>query len=94
MTYPYPVKIDAIYTSRGFDKQYDRLLIRIKKALAEKEAIFKADAFDKRLKAHKLYGKNKALWSFSVSYAYRVTFSFFDSNIVIFLAIGTHSIYK
>jgi toxin HigB-1 len=52
--------------------------------------IFKVNPFDSRLKTHKLSGNLKELYSFSLDYNYRVIFSFFESDRVIFEDIGTH----
>ncbi len=48
------------------------------------------DPYDKSLKTHKLSGKLKDLWSFSVDYDIRVIFFFLDEKRVVFVDIGTH----
>ena len=54
--------------------------------------LFILDAFDSRLKTHKLSGKLKNLWSFSVEYDLRVIFFFTKDQPkkAIFIDIGTH----
>ena len=54
--------------------------------------IFKTDPFDVKLKTHKLSGKLKGLWSFSVAYDTRVVFYFSDDKPpkAIFVNIGKH----
>ena len=42
----------------------------------QKLEIFLKDPFDQRLRTHKLSGKLKDLWSFTVEYDTRVVFSF------------------
>ena len=65
------------------------------KLTAEKqEKIFKNDLFDKRLKTHKLHGKLRGFWSFSINDDYRIIFELVDENIVHFHAIGRHDIYN
>ncbi|MFN3851276.1 MAG: type II toxin-antitoxin system YafQ family toxin [Spirosomataceae bacterium] len=41
------------------------------------------------MRTHKLSGKLKAFWSFSILYDLRVIFQFIDENTV-FIDIGTH----
>jgi len=53
--------------------------------------IFINDPFANSLKTHKLSGKLKNLWSFSIKYNLRVIFYFEDNNTkAIFVNIGTH----
>jgi mRNA-degrading endonuclease YafQ of YafQ-DinJ toxin-antitoxin module len=50
------------------------------------------DPFDSRLKTHKLSGKLKDLWSFSLEYDLRVVFYFTKEKPkgAVFVDIGTH----
>ena len=57
----------------------------------ERTDVFKSDPFDPQLRTHKLSGKLKDLWSFSVEYDLRVIFYFVDSNRAVFVDIGTHT---
>ena len=54
--------------------------------------LFVNDPFDARLKTHKLSGKLKDLWSFSIEYNLRVVFYFTKDKPkkAIFVDIGTH----
>lgn len=54
--------------------------------------MFIADPFDPRLKTHKLSGKLKDLWSFSVNYDLRVVFYFTKDKPAkaVLVDIGTH----
>ena len=56
----------------------------------EKVEVFKSDPFQTQLRTHKLSGKLKDLWSFSVEYDLGVIFHFADDGRVIFVDIGTH----
>ena len=56
--------------------------------------VFKENAFDPRLKTHKLSGQEKECWAFWVNYFYRIKFIFLNDEEVLFLGIGTHEIYK
>ena len=54
--------------------------------------LFINDPFDAKLKTHKLSGKLKNLWSFSIEYDLRVVFYFTKDKPkrAVFVDIGTH----
>jgi addiction module RelE/StbE family toxin len=56
----------------------------------ERVELFKRTPFDPKLRTHKLSGKLKDLWSFSVEYDLRVIFSFVGQSQAIFVDIGSH----
>ncbi|AFZ17892.1 type II toxin-antitoxin system RelE/ParE family toxin [Allocoleopsis franciscana] len=56
----------------------------------EKVEQFTIDPFDQSLKTHKLSGKLKELWSFSVEYNERVLFYFTEDGNAVFVDIGSH----
>ena len=56
----------------------------------EKVEAFKNNPFDSQLRTHKLSGKLKDLWSFSIEYDLRVVFHFVNDQRAIFIDIGTH----
>ena len=63
----------------------------LKKAIKERVEIFIENPFDSRLDTHKLKGKLKELWSFSIDYDIRIVFRFLENqNKVIFEDIGGH----
>ncbi len=82
-----------LYSSK-FDRSYKKLPNKIKKIAEEKENIFRQNPFDKKLKTHKLSGKFRDFWSFSIDYKYRIVFEFANNNIVYFHSIGSHNIYQ
>jgi addiction module RelE/StbE family toxin len=51
---------------------------------------FQNDPFDQTLRTHKLSGRLKHLWAFSIEYDFRVVFSFLEDDRVLFVDIGTH----
>lgn len=77
-----------------FVRRYKKLPDKIKDLIEDNEKIFLKNPFDKRLKTHKLTGKLKGFWSFSVSYKYRIIFEFTDKDTVYLHSIGTHRIYQ
>jgi len=52
--------------------------------------LFIDDPFNPKLKTHKLTGKFKDLWSFSIDYNLRIVFYWIDEHNVILEDIGTH----
>lgn len=82
-----------VYYSTKFGKEYRRLPKKIKLAAESKEKLFRENPFSPQLKTHKLTGKLKDYWSFSIDYQYRIIFEFVDKDIVWFHSVGTHAIY-
>ena len=83
-----------IYPTSQFKKSYKKLPNLIKKKGEEKDKIFRQEPFNSALAAHKLKGKLKNYWSYSVDKSYRVLFRFEDKDKVIYFDIGTHKIYN
>ena len=83
-----------IYYSSGFKGAYERLETVIKKKAERRVAMFHKDAHDRRLDTHRLHGKLKEFWAFSIDDKYRIAFKFMDDKTVLFLDAGDHDIYK
>lgn len=83
-----------ILYSPQFAREYQKLPAKIKEKAESKERIFRKDAFDQRLKTHKLKGKLSDFWAFSIDLRYRIIFKFQKSNKVRFYTVGDHSVYK
>jgi addiction module RelE/StbE family toxin len=62
----------------------------VEKKFWEKTEVFINQPFHTSLRTHKLSGKLKDLWSFTVEYDLRVIFYFTDKSHAIFIDIGTH----
>lgn len=80
--------------SKSFKRAFKRRIAENKEREERfwtKVEVFKENPFSSTLRTHKLSGKLKDLWSFSVEYDTRVIFYFVDENRVIFLDIGTHT---
>ena len=58
------------------------------------EKIFRLDPFDSALKTHKLKGRLREFWAFSIRYQYRIIFEFADDNTIYFHSVGTHDVYQ
>lgn len=65
-----------------------------RRAVDKKVAIFQQNCFDPRLKNHKLKGTLRNYWAFSVTHSLRIFFEFLEDEAVLFLDIGSHSIYR
>lgn len=82
----------------AYTPQFLRMFRKLEHALQE-EAIEKLELFEKnpdhtQLKAHKLKGKLKNRYSFSVNYQTRIVYVPLSKVEVAFLAIGEHDVYK
>jgi len=83
-----------IYYSSKFAREYKHLPKKLKDIAEKREKIFRQNPFNSKLKTHKLTGKLKDFWSFSLDYQYRIIFEFISDKIVWFHAVGTHQIYR
>ncbi|MEK7614611.1 MAG: type II toxin-antitoxin system mRNA interferase toxin, RelE/StbE family [Patescibacteria group bacterium] len=83
-----------IRVSSKFKKSYKKLSKSVQDRAKEKEKIFRINLFDARPDTHKLHGKYKDYWAFTVAGQYRIMFVFINSDRVDFINIGTHDIYK
>lgn len=82
-----------IYYSSKFSREYKKLSPKIKGLAEEKELIFRSDPFDQKLNTHKLSGRLKGYWAFSIDNKYRVIFEFIKKDTAWFHSVGDHSIY-
>ena len=85
--------MQIIYSSK-FAREYKKLPNEIKNQAEIREKIFRQNPFNPRLKTHKLSGKLKNFWSFSIGYKYRIIFEFTNQNTVYFHSVGNHNIYQ
>jgi addiction module RelE/StbE family toxin len=77
----------------GFKRKVQKLMkydVELKKKFSDAVILFEEYPFDNKLKTHKLSGKLKDLWAFSIDYHYRIVFEFLDSQNVKLVDIGTH----
>lgn len=88
------MKLKKIVYNPRFSKKLNKYSSKGQKTIIDKIKIFWEKPFSPTLKTHKLTGKLKDFWSFSVSYNLRVMFIFSKKNVVEFIDIGSHEIYK
>ncbi|PIU28753.1 type II toxin-antitoxin system mRNA interferase toxin, RelE/StbE family [Candidatus Woesebacteria bacterium CG07_land_8_20_14_0_80_44_9] len=83
-----------IYYSSKFASKYRKLPQQVKILMREKQDIFFKNPFDPKLKTHKLAGKLKGFWSFSIDKKYRIRFEFLGKQTIRLHSVGTHNIYR
>jgi len=84
------MRVVSIKTNARFEKRYRKLPRSVKESAKEKERLFREHPFHPSLETHKLNGKDRAVWAFSVNRKYRIKFIFLMDGHVLFLDIGTH----
>ncbi|MBU3924915.1 MAG: type II toxin-antitoxin system RelE/ParE family toxin [Patescibacteria group bacterium] len=83
-----------ILKTKDFEKSFKKLQPNIQALAVKKIFLFKTDPFYLPLKTHRLKGRLKKFYSFSVNFQYRVLFEFIGKNKVLLFDIGTHEIYR
>lgn len=83
-----------IFYRPNFVRSYKKLPTSLQQEIKEKIELFTVNPNHLFLKTHKLKGKLKGLFSFSVNYQYRIVFLYKSEKEVSLLAVGDHDIYK
>lgn len=78
----------------SFVREFKKLPVELQEEALERIDLFKDVENHQKLKVHKLKGRLKDFHSFSVTYSHRIVFSFDSKTEVVFLAIGSHDIYR
>jgi len=78
----------------SFVREFKKLPDELQEEAFERMEFFKDKKNHKKLKVHKLRGKLKDFYSFSVTYSHRVVFMYEKNDEVVFLGIGDHNVYK
>ncbi len=76
-----------------FERSLKKLPISIIDKVVKRTVLFKNNPFNPLLNTHKLHGKLKDQWSFSIDSRFRILFEF-DGEEVIFLDVGDHELYR
>ena len=82
-----------IVQTAKFEHSLKKLPTLIIERVVMRTIVFKENPFHPRLNTHKLHGKLKDQWSFSIDGRYRILFEF-DGSDVIFLDAGNHELYQ
>ena len=78
----------------SFVREFKKLSPDLQEEALERIDLFRDIKNHKKLKVHKLKGRLVDSYSFSVTYSHRIVFYYEAKKEVVFLAIGTHDIYK
>ena len=81
------------YTPR-FLRLLKKMPAGLQDEVIEKIELFKNVDNHQRLEVHKLKGRLKKFYGFSVNYRDRIVFEYMSENEVALLAVGDHEIYK
>ena len=90
---PEPSGVRVELTSH-FRRAFDKLAPNLQRVTIERIALFETHPFHPRLRTHKLTGKLKGCWSFSVTEAHRVLVTFPHPGIALLHDVGTHDVYR
>ena len=77
-----------------FLRQYKKLEQALQKAVKDKIEEFRDRKNHKKLEVHKLHGKHKECYAFSVDHRNRVSFMYIDAQTVALLGVDDHDIYR
>jgi mRNA-degrading endonuclease YafQ of YafQ-DinJ toxin-antitoxin module len=81
--------------SSYFVRKFNKMELTLQSDVIEKIEQFKEQKNHKRLEVHKLGGKMKGQWAFSINFSDRVAFYFSANKKVAYLLdVGDHSIYE
>jgi mRNA-degrading endonuclease YafQ of YafQ-DinJ toxin-antitoxin module len=86
--------ITSVHIAPDFEKAYLRLPKHIQILDDPQRPMVSRDAFDPRLRTHKLKGDLSAYWAYSINREYRVLFRFLGPSEVLYYDVGTHEIYR
>ena len=84
--------MQILYTPH-FKREAKRLPISLRPLIELRLAQFVKNPREPTLKAHKLAGRLKNFWAFSINTSIRVIFEFEGADQAIFHSIGDHAIY-
>jgi len=88
------MQVHRILYEAPFQKQFRKLPLPIQQRAVKTEKLFRINPFHPSLRLHELKGKLEGLWSISITTSYRIIFGALDNGDVLFISIGTHSIYE
>ena len=80
----------AVEYSTRFIRTFRKVNPALQEEIIERTELLKDSSNHKRLRVHKLSGKLKKVWSFSVNYRVRITFARIKKNVIVLETIGTH----
>ena len=88
------MKILRSHTTPQFEEDFLALQTRIKRKAERRIRLFEENCFSSILDTHKLKGRLRSFWSFSIDDDYRTIFRFLSRDEAIYYRIGPHKIYQ
>lgn len=88
------MQVKEIFYSSHFLRAFKKLPKALKAEVLEHEVLFRRNCFDPKIKTHKLTGKLKEYWSFSITPSHRILFAIESEGVVSFIDVGDHDIYS
>lgn len=86
--------IARILYSSHFRRKFKKLDAGLAREVTESEKLFREDCFHSSLDTHKLAGKLRGFFSFSITRKYRILFQFLSANEVYFVDVDDHDMYR
>jgi mRNA-degrading endonuclease YafQ of YafQ-DinJ toxin-antitoxin module len=82
-----------VIESPGYKRAYKKLILgnaQLREKYLQKLLTFVKNPHDQSLHTHKLNGRLKLSWSFSITHEIRIVFRFVSEELVLLEDIGTH----
>ncbi|HEY4510764.1 MAG TPA: type II toxin-antitoxin system RelE/ParE family toxin [Candidatus Paceibacterota bacterium] len=85
-----------VFLTPQFVRMFDKLEHGLQEEAVERIETFKDTSSHRALRVHKLHGKHKNYYAFSVNYRYRIVFKYSsaEKTEAILLAVGDHDLYR
>ncbi len=83
-----------IFYAPPFFRQLKKLEKDLQEEVFERIELFENNPKNTILKVHKLQGRLKGRYSFSINYKTRIVSTYRSEKDVVFLAVGNHDVYK
>lgn len=77
-----------------FIRLYNKLECSLQDEIKEKIVLFKDLENHRSLKVHKLHGRFRDCYSFSVNYKFRIVFEYLNKTTASLMTVGDHDMYK
>lgn len=87
------MQVKVIKYSSHFLRAFKKLPKALKSEISAREAIFRKNCFDPKLKTHKLNGNLREFWTFSITSSYRIMFAIEGDGLIEFIDVDDHDIY-
>lgn len=87
------MKAEEIQYSSHFLRALKKLPKELASEVLKREAMFRTNIFNPKLKTHKLKGELKGFWAFSITESHRIMFAIENNKVISFIDVGDHDIY-